>query len=133
MNVGAPYFYAIFAMASFFNEQPPNNEWNDFINANYTTDYEDPTLFSSLDYFVSRDTLEPNPRLMIFSQDLQTDHTPGDRISTPVCINQANLQGSLSGQDSSFKFAETGPEYKEIKALYEVKYCGLNIANVCLG
>ena len=45
-------------MASFSDEQPPNSQWNDFINANYMTGYEDPTLFSSLDSFVSHETLE---------------------------------------------------------------------------
>ncbi len=118
VDVGVPYLHAFLAMASFFDEQYPDNEWNDFINSNYATGYEDPTLFSSLDYFVNHGTLEPNPRPTIFSQDLQTNQTPGDRISTPTCIDHANLQGSLGGQDSSVKSGETGPEYKEIKALY---------------
>ena len=118
MVIGALYLHAFLAMASFFDEQYPNNEWNDFINSNYVTSYEDPTLFSSLDYLVSEGTLEPDPRQTIFSQDLQTDYTPGDRISTPVCNDQANLQGSLGGQDSSVNFGGTGPEYEEIKALY---------------
>ena len=55
---------------------------------------------------------------MVFSQDLQTNHTPGDRSSTPAYIDQANLQGSLSCQDPSVRLGETGPEYKEIKTLY---------------
>ena len=118
VNVDAKYLDALLAMANYFNEQPSNIEWNEFLNANYTAGYEDPTLFSSLDYFVSHDTLEPNPRLTIFSQDLETDHPSVDRISTPVCSDQANPQGSLGGQGSRVKFGETGPEYKEIKALY---------------
>jgi len=105
-------------MASFFDEQYPDNGWNDFINANYATGCEDPTLFSSLDYFVSHGILEPNPRLTIFSQDLQAGNSHADRISTPAYIDHANLQGSLGGQDSSVGAGETGPEYKEIKALY---------------
>jgi len=118
VDIGAPYLHAFLAMASFFDEQYPDNGWNDFINANYATGCEDPTLFSSMDYFVSHGTSEPHPRLTTFSQDLQTDHTPRDQISTPVYSDQANLQGSLGGQDSGVKFGETGPEYKEIKALY---------------
>ncbi len=116
--IGAPYLHALLAMASFFDEQYPNNELNDFINSNYATSYEDPTLFSSLDYLGSEGTLNPDPRHTIFSPDLQTDHTPRDRISTPVCSDQANLQVWLGGQDSRVKFGETGPEYEEIKALY---------------
>ncbi len=118
MVIGAPYSHALLAMAGIFDEQYPNNELNDFIYSNYVTSYEDPTLFSSLDYLVSEGTLKPDPRQTIFSQDLRTDYTPGDRISTPVCNDQANLQGSLGGQDSSVNYGGTGPEYEEIKALY---------------
>lgn len=63
VDVSAPYLHAFLAMASFFDEQYPENGWNDFINSNYATGCEDPTLFSSLDYFVSHGILEPNPRL----------------------------------------------------------------------
>ena len=40
-------------MTSFFDEQPTNGEWADFINANYATGYEDPALFPSINYLVS--------------------------------------------------------------------------------
>lgn len=40
-------------MAKSFDEQYPENGWNDFIDSNYATGYKDPILFSSLDYFVS--------------------------------------------------------------------------------
>lgn len=118
MDVGAPYLHALLAMASFFDEQYPNNGWNDFINANYAIGCEDPTLFSSMDYFVSHGTFEPHSRLTTFSQDLQIDHTPRNQISTLVYSDQANLQGSLDGQDSNVGAKKTRSEYKEIKALY---------------
>lgn len=70
MVVGALYLHAFLAMASFFDEPYPNNEWNDFINSNYVTSYKDPTLFTSPDYLVSDSTLNPDPRQTIFSQDL---------------------------------------------------------------
>ncbi len=119
VNVDVSYLHAFLAMASFFDEQYLDNEWNDFINSNYATGYEDSTLFSSLNYFVNHDTLKSNPRSTIFSQDLQTNQTPEDRISTSTCIDHANLQGSLDDQDFSVKSGETKPKYKEIKALYE--------------
>ena len=55
--------YTSSAMANLFNEQPPDNEWNDFISTDYANGFEDPTLF--LDYFVSHDTLELGLRLTI--------------------------------------------------------------------
>ena len=119
VDVSAPYVHAFLAMASFFDEQYPENGWNDFINSNYATGCEDPTLFSSLDYFVSHGiSLEPNPRLTTFFQDLSAGNSHADRISTPACIDHANLQGSLGGQDSSVRTGETRSEYKEIKAMY---------------
>ncbi|CAD6569570.1 MAG: hypothetical protein ASARMPREDX12_002723 [Alectoria sarmentosa] len=87
-------------MASFFDEQYPENGWNDFINSNYATGGEDPTLFSSLDYF-----------------DLSAGNSHADRISTPACIDHANVQDSLGGQDSRLRTGETRFEYTEIKAL----------------
>ena len=116
--VSAPYLDAFLIMARFFDEQYPENGWNDFINSNYATGCEDPTLFSSLDYFVSHGILEPNPRLTTSFQDLSAGNSHADRISTPACIDHANLQGSLGGQDSSVRTGETRLEYKEIKALY---------------
>jgi len=65
VNISAPYFQAFLAMTSFFDEQYPKNEWNDFINSNYAIDYEDSTLFSSLDCFVSHGILELNTWLTI--------------------------------------------------------------------
>ena len=118
VDVGVPYLHAFLAMASFFDEQYPDNEWNDFINSNYATGYEDPTLFSSLDYFVSHGILEPNPRLTTIFQDLSAGNPHADRVSTPACIDHANRQGSLGGQDPSVRAGEMGSEYKEIKALY---------------
>ena len=118
MDVGAPYLHAFPAMARFFDEQYPENGWNDFINSNYATGSEDPTLFSSLDYIVSHGMLEPNLRLTTFFQDLSAGNSHADRISTPTCINHANLQSSLEGQDSSVRTGETKLKYKEIKALY---------------
>ena len=118
VDVSAPYLHAFLAMASFFDEQYPENGWNDFINSNYATGCEDPTLFSSLDYFVSHGMLEPNPRLTTFFQDLSAGNSHADRISTPACIDHANLQSSLGSQDSSVRAEETRSEYKEIKALY---------------
>ena len=106
-------------MASFFDEQYPENGWNDFINSNYATGGEDPTLFSSLDYFVSHGTsLEFNLRLTTFFQDLSAGNSHADRISTPACIDHANVQDSLGGQDSRLRTGETRFEYTEIKALY---------------
>ena len=128
MDISAPYFQAFPAMASFFDEQYPENGWNDFINSNYATGCEDPTLFSSLDYFVSHSILEFNPQLTTFFQDLSAGNSHADRISTPACIDQANLQGSLGGQDSSVTAGEMRSEY-----IVWREYCGLNIANVCLG
>ena len=62
VDISAPYLHAILAIASFFDEQYPENGWNNFINSNYATGCEDPTLFLSLDYFVSNGTfLEFNP------------------------------------------------------------------------
>ncbi|MCJ1422384.1 hypothetical protein MMC29_000264 [Sticta canariensis] len=87
-------------MAKFFDEQYPENGWNDFINSNYVTGCEDPTLFSSLDYF-----------------DLSGGNSHADRVSTPACIDHANLQGSLGGQNLSDRAGEMSSEYKEIKAL----------------
>ena len=119
VDISALYLHAIFAMASFFDDQYPENGWNDFINSNYATGCEDPTLFSSLDYFVSHSTSpEPNPRLTTFFQDPSAGNSHADRISTPACIDHANLQDSLGGQDSSVRTGETRLEYTEIKALY---------------
>ena len=118
VDVSAPYLHAFLAMASFFDEQYPESGWNDFINSNYATGCEDPTLFSSLDYFVSHGILEPNPRLTTLFQDLSVGNSHADRISTLACIDHANLQGSLEDQDSSVRAKEMGSKYKEIKALY---------------
>ena len=79
VDVIAPYLHAFLAMASFFDEQYPENGWNDFINSNYATGCEDPTLFSSWDYFVSHGiSLEPNPRLTTFFQDLSAGNSHAD-------------------------------------------------------
>ena len=118
VDVSAPYLQAFPAMASFFDEQYPENGWNDFINSNYATGCEDPTLFSSLDYFVSHGILEPIPRLTTIFQDLSAGNPHADRVSTLACIDHANLQGSLGGQDPSVRAGEMESEYKEIKALY---------------
>ena len=118
VDINAPYLQAFSAMASFFDEQYPENGWNDFINSNYATGCEDPTLFSSLDYFVSHGILEPNPRLTTIFQDLSAVNPHADRVSTPACIDHANRQGSLGSQDPSVRAGEMESEYKEIKALY---------------
>lgn len=118
MNVSAPYLQAFPAMAKFFDEQYPENGWNDFINSNYVTGCEDPTLFSSLDYFVSHGILRPNSRLTTIFQDLSGGNSHADRVSTPAYIDHANLQGSLGGQNLSDRAGEMSSEYKEIKALY---------------
>lgn len=119
VDISAYYLHTFLAMASFFDEQYPENGWNDFINSNYATGCEDPTLFSSLDYFVSHGTsLEFKPRLTTFFQDLSAGNSHADRISTPAYIDHANLQDSLGGQNSSLRTGETRLEYTEIKALY---------------
>ena len=119
VNIDVSYLHAFLVMTSSFDEQYLDNEWNDFINSNYATDYEDSTLFSSLNYFVNHDILKPNSRSTIFSQNLQTNQTSEDRISTSTCIDHVNLQDSLDDQDFSVKSEKTRSKYKEIKTLYE--------------
>ena len=118
MNVSASYLHTFLTMANFFDEQYLKNEWNDFINSNYTTGCEDLTLFSFLNYFVSHGILKPNPQLTTFFQNLSVRNLHADQISTSVCINYINLQSLLRGQDFSIKAEKTRSEYKEIKALY---------------
>lgn len=47
-------------MTSFFDEQTANGECVDFVNANYTTGYEDPVSSPSVNYLVSYVSLQLN-------------------------------------------------------------------------
>ena len=118
MDVSVPYLQAFPAMANFFDEQYPENGWNDFINSNYVTGCEDPTLFSSLDYFVIYGILEHDCRLTTIFQDPSVGESHADRLSAQARNDHANLQGSLGGQDPSIRTEDLRLEYKEIKALY---------------
>ena len=83
------------------------------------TSYKDLILFSSLDYFISYNILEPNPWLTTIFQDLSAGNPHADRVSTLACIDYVNRQGSLRGQDPSVRAGEIELEYKEIKVLYK--------------
>ena len=79
VDISAYYLHTILAIASFFDKQYPENRQNDFINSNYATSCKDPTLFSSLNYFVSYSTsLAFNPRLTTFFQDLLARNSHAD-------------------------------------------------------
>ena len=125
--------YASFAIANFFNKQPPNTDWNDFINANYETGYRDTILFPALEYFIGPDTLEPDPRFTTLPRDLQTDYSLKGYISIQVGLDQSNLQDSLGSQNSNVEITEMRTDYKEIKAIYREYTRSFDLANVFQG
>lgn len=83
-------------MDNFFEEEYSNNEWSDFVNSNYWTGYEDPTLNLSPDYFVSQKELELDPGLTT-----SPGNAPGDRVPTPTSTDHVDSQDVSNTQGFS--------------------------------
>ena len=99
----------------------PEDFWEKLFNDSdtYTTGYEGPTSFPSLDCHASYDTSEINLQATNFSQGFQTEIPHMNRVTTPIYTDQAHSQELLENQGFGVKDTETiKTKYGEIKAMY---------------